>query len=71
LLAGSDAQTLQESTSKLSKCFPASVKMDSKTDLSPSGMNILNTSLETSEAYDQRLIDFFRNAFPPPAPPVQ
>lgn len=68
LLAGSDAQSFQESTSKLSKCFPNSVKMDSKTDLSPSGMNILNASLETSEAYDQRIIDFFRNSF---APPVQ
>lgn len=59
LLAGADARKYQESTSKLSKCFPASVKMDSKTDLSPSGMNILNASLETSEAYDQRIIDFF------------
>jgi len=68
LLAGADAQSFQESTSKLSKCFPNSVKMDSKTDLSPSGMNILNASLETSEAYDQRIIDFFRNSF---APPIQ
>lgn len=66
LLAGSDAAAFQESTSKLSKCFPNSVKMDSKTDLSPSGMNILNASLETSEAYDQRVIDFFRGAFSPP-----
>src|SRR5690606_20827557 len=71
LLAGSDAQAFQESTSKLSKCFPNSVKMDSKTDLSPSGMNILNASLEISGAYDQRVIDFFRNTFAPPAPPVQ
>lgn len=68
LLAGSDASSFQESTSKLSKCFPNSVKMDSKTDLSPSGMNILNASLEISGAYDQRVIDFFRNSF---APPVQ
>jgi hypothetical protein len=45
--------------------------MDSKTDLSPSGMNILNASLEISGAYDQRVIDFFRNAFAPPMPPVQ
>jgi len=66
LLAGADAREFQESTSKLSKCFPNTVKMDSKTDLSPSGMNILNASLETSEAYDQRVIDFFRNAFTPP-----
>lgn len=66
LLAGTDSQAFQESTSKLSKCFPASVRMDSKTDLSPSGMGILNASLETSEAYDQRVIDFFRNSLAVP-----
>lgn len=70
LLAGVDERNFQESTSKLSKCFPNSVKMDSKTDLSPSGMNILNASLETSGAYDQRVIDFFRNSFAPPEPIV-
>ena len=63
LLAGADARDLQESTSKLGKCLPNSVKLDSKTDLSPSGMGILNASLETSEVYDQRIIDFFRNSF--------
>ncbi len=63
LLAGVDARDFQESTSKLSKCLPNSVKLDSKTDLSPSGMGILNASIETSEAYDQRIIDFFRNSF--------
>lgn len=63
LLAGADERDFQESTSKLSKCLPNSVKLDSKTDLSPSGMGILNASLETSEAYDQRIIDFFRNSF--------
>lgn len=61
LLAGSDAPKFQESTSKLSKCFPSSTRMDSKTDLSPSGMGILSASIETSEAYDQRVIDFFRS----------
>jgi len=30
--------------------------------LSPSGFSIINASLEQSEAYDQRLIDFFRNS---------
>ena len=63
LLAGTDARDFQESTSKLSKCLPNTVKLDSKTDLSPSGMGILNASLESSEAYDQRIIDFFRNSF--------
>ena len=68
LLAGSDAREFQESTSRLSKCLPASVKLDSKTDLSPSGMGMLNASLQTSEAYDQRIIDFFRNSLLPPMP---
>jgi pimeloyl-ACP methyl ester carboxylesterase len=65
LLAGADAPTFQESTSKLSKCFPNSTKMDSETDLRPSGMGILNASIETTEAYDQRIIDFFRNSLTP------
>ncbi len=62
LLAGVDAQDFQESTSKLSKCFAANNKIESKTDLSPSGFSIINASMEQSEAYDQRLIDFFRNS---------
>lgn len=65
LLAGADAPAFQESTSKVSKCFPSSTRMDSETDLRPSGMGILNASIETSEAYDQRLIDFFRKSLTP------
>lgn len=60
LLAGLDQSDFQESTSKLSKCFPANNKLTSKTDLSPSGFSIMNASMEQSETYDQRLIDFFR-----------
>ncbi|MFN0277348.1 MAG: hypothetical protein ACKVRN_01975 [Pyrinomonadaceae bacterium] len=62
LLSGLDAPDFQESTSKLSKCFPSSNKIETKFDLSPSGFSIINASMEQSEAYDQRLIDFFRNA---------
>lgn len=62
LLAGVDAQVFQESTSKLNKCFAGSNTIDSKTDLSPSGYSIINASLEQSETYDQRLIDFFRSS---------
>lgn len=62
LLAGIDAPDFQESTSKLNKCFPANNKIESKLDLSPSGYGIINASMEQSEAYDQRLIDFFRNS---------
>lgn len=62
LLAGVDAPEFQESTSKLSKCFPSSNRVENKLDLSPSGFSIINASMEQSEAYDQRIIDFFRNA---------
>ena len=62
LLAGIDAPDFQESTTKLTRCFPTSNKMESKLDLSPSGFGIINASMEQSEAYDQRLIDFFRQA---------
>ena len=62
LLAGVDAQEFQTSTTKLSKCFPVSNKIESKLDLSPSGFSVINASLEQSETYDQRLIDFFRNS---------
>ncbi|MBK6749255.1 MAG: hypothetical protein IPG67_04410 [Acidobacteria bacterium] len=62
LLAGIDAQVFQESTGKLAKCFAGSNKIEQKLDLSPSGYSIINASLEQSESYDQRVIDFFRGA---------
>ena len=62
LLAGIDAPDFQESTLRLGKCLPASNKIETKTDLSPSGYGILNASIEQAEAYDQRVIDFFRNS---------
>lgn len=62
LLAGFDAPEFQESTSKLSKCFVSGNRISSKTDLSPSGFSIINASMEQSETYDQRVIDFFRTA---------
>ncbi len=62
LLGGLDAPSFQEATSKLSKCFPANASVESKTDLSPSGLSMINASLELSESYDQRVIDFFRQA---------
>jgi len=62
LLAGIDAHDYQESTSKLGKCLIANNKLETKTDLSPSGFSIQNASIEQAESYDQRLIDFFRNS---------
>ena len=66
LLGGLDAPSFQESTSKLSKCFPANSTVEAKTDLSPSGFSIINASLELSENYDQRVIDFFRQSLAQP-----
>lgn len=62
LLAGIDAQDFQDSTSRLTKCFASNNRIESKTDLSPSGFSIINASMEQSETYDQRLIDFFRGS---------
>ncbi len=62
LLAGLDAPNFQESTTKLNRCFPGSNKIETKFDLSPSGFSIINASMEQSETYDQRVIDFFRTA---------
>jgi pimeloyl-ACP methyl ester carboxylesterase len=62
LLSGVDAQEFQDSTARMAKCFSPQNKVESKLDLSPSGFGIINASIEQSEAYDQRLIDFFRNA---------
>ena len=62
LLAGSDAQNFQDSTAKLSRCFPNTTKVETKTDLNPSGYGITNASLEQASAYDQRVIEFFKTA---------
>ncbi len=70
LLGGLDAPSFQESTSKLSKCFPGDSSVESKTDLSPSGYSIINASIELSESYDQRVIDFFRQALSQPLPAI-
>ncbi len=66
LLGGADAPAFQESTSRLGKCFPVDTTVDTKTDLSPSGMGMINTSIELSEAYDQRVIDFLKQALTTP-----
>lgn len=65
LVGGIDEPMLQESTSKLAKCFPNSDELESKFDLSPSGFSVINASMEQSEAYDERLIDFFRRSLSP------
>ena len=66
LLAGLDAPEFQDSTSKLGKCFPASTEAVSNTSLSPSGFSVINASIPVSEAYDGRVIDFFRSSLGEP-----
>jgi pimeloyl-ACP methyl ester carboxylesterase len=65
LLGGVDQPELQESTNKIAKCFPSGTTVETKTDLSPSGFNMANASIDTSQAYDQRVIDFLRSSLSP------
>ena len=62
VLAGVDADQFQDSSSRFAKCFPASTTVDAKTDLSPSGFSIFSVSIDVSATYDQRVIDFLRQA---------
>jgi len=62
LLAGLDAPDLQNSTSKLDRCFPNATKVEAKTDLNPSGYGLMNASREQSAAYELRVIEFFNKS---------
>jgi pimeloyl-ACP methyl ester carboxylesterase len=62
LLSGFDVPELQASTTKLGRCIQNGPNVESKYDLSPSGYNIITASLEKSQDYEQRIIDFFRSA---------
>lgn len=66
LLGGIDSPDFQETTSKLGKCFPVNASVDSKTDLSPSGMGMISASMEQSESYDQRVVDYLKQALTMP-----
>jgi len=61
LLAGLDSPALQASTTKLGRCIQTGgLNVESKYDLSPSGFNIMTASMDKSQDYEQRIIDFFR-----------
>ncbi len=64
LLAGSDAPDFQDSTNDIVKCFPNSTRIESKTDLNPSGFRMSNASLEQVNNYDMKIIDFFKRSLP-------
>ncbi len=63
LLAGNDTPGLQASTMEIADCFLNQSKIEKKTDLMSSGINIINASNEQSEIYDQRVIEFFKKSF--------
>jgi pimeloyl-ACP methyl ester carboxylesterase len=63
LLGGLDAPDFRSSTQELSKCLPAAIGAETKTDLSPSGYSITDASIDQADAYDQKIIDFFRQSF--------
>lgn len=60
VVGGLDAPVYRDSSNKLGKCFPSTTTVEIKTDMSPSSFGMRNASLEQSEAYDMRVIDFFR-----------
>lgn len=62
LLAGSDAPDFQDSTEKIAKCFPNSTRIESKTDLNPSGYKISMASIEQAGNYDLRIIEYFKRS---------
>jgi pimeloyl-ACP methyl ester carboxylesterase len=62
LLAGTDAPQFQASAVKTGGCFPNQSAVEMQTDLAPSGYTIINATTEQSEAYDQRVIYFFKKA---------
>lgn len=61
LLAGADEPELQDSTTKISRCFPNSTVVETKMDFNLSGYGIMKASLEQADAYDQKVIEFFKN----------
>lgn len=65
ILSGNDTPVLQNSTSETAGCFPNQAAVEKKLDLMSAGYNMVNASLEQSEAYDQRVIEFFKRNLTP------
>ena len=61
LLAGNDAPVLRNSTANLSACFPSQTNVKSFTDLNPSGFDIINAAVESSNSYEQKVIYFMQS----------
>ncbi len=59
LLAGQDSGYLNDSTKSLTRCFPATANVETKTDLPLSGYSLPTATGEQGENYDRPVIDFF------------
>jgi hypothetical protein len=62
VLAGVDSPDQQSSSIEIGKCLPNQSGNEIKTDLSISGINLVNNSMEQADAYNQRIIEFFKKS---------
>lgn len=62
ILAGNENPHIQASSTTVAECFTNPANIEKKLDLMPSGYAIINASIEQSENYDNRVIDFFKNS---------
>lgn len=66
LLAGTDAQHLQQSTAALAQCFPDQSRVELHADLPLTGFTLASAPGEQGEAYDRRIIEFFDRSLAAP-----
>lgn len=69
LLSGLDVPALKEATDKMSGCFPPTTRVQALTDLSASGVDLVNVSPDKADSYDQKVIYFFQENLKTPLPP--
>ena len=70
LLSGIDVPALKASTEALEGCFPGDTAVQSFTDLSASGFDLLNVPPDKADTYDQKVIYFFQEHLKTP-PPIE
>lgn len=68
LLSGIDVPALKGSTEALEGCFPGDTVVQSFTDLSASGFDLLNVAPDKADTYDQKVIYFFQEHLKTPPP---
>ena len=59
MLSGPDAGYLRDGTIAIAHCFPASTRVETKTDLPLTGFKLPSATGEAGEGYDRQVIDFF------------